>query len=142
MQTARVPRVLLAEDNPSDVTMLREAVASAGGALAIENVWNGQEALDYLRRRGRFCAAARPDVVLLDINLPVLSGREVLAEMAADDDLGAIPVVILTGSRFESGAQALYPADRCLFVVKPPHFRELVELVRRVASFAAPFLRD
>lgn len=139
MTASRVTKVLLAEDNPSDVRMLQEALVSAGVAMSLESVWNGQEALDYLRRRGRHADAPRPDVVVLDINLPILDGREVLAAMACDDELNTLPVVILTGSRFEGGARALYPAERCLFVVKPPHFRDLVDLVRRVAAFAAAF---
>jgi CheY-like chemotaxis protein len=139
METARVMNVLLAEDNPGDVRMLREAIVSAGVHLTLESAWSGQEALDHLRRRGRHATATRPDVVVLDINLPILNGREVLAAMAGDDELNTIPVVILTGSRFEGGAGDLYPADRCLFAVKPSHFGDLVELVRRIASFAAGF---
>jgi CheY-like chemotaxis protein len=130
-------RVLLVEDNPSDVVMFREALASAGLAVDLDVSWNGQEALDRLRRHGGQPAAARPDLVVLDVNLPILSGRELLAEMVADDTLNSIPVVVLTGSRFEKESMAMYPEDRCLFIVKPFDFQSLVEIVRRVFGFAS-----
>ncbi|HWR98191.1 MAG TPA: response regulator [Candidatus Methanoperedens sp.] len=134
-----IPSILLVEDNPSDILMIGEAFVSAGFEVRMKSVWNGQEALEFLQRRGRHASATRPDIVLLDMNLPILSGREVLAAMAADGSLNTIPVVILTGSRFEGSAQQLYPADRSLFIVKPPGFRELVDVIRRVARFAASF---
>jgi CheY-like chemotaxis protein len=139
MSTPPAMKALLVEDNPSDVLMIRESLVSAGLALELAVVWNGQEALDYLRRSGGHAAAPRPDVVLLDINLPILSGREVLAAMAADSDLRTIPVVILTGSRFEEDVTALYSQERCLFLVKPFDFPAFVELTRRVTDFAASF---
>lgn len=130
-------RALLVEDNPSDVVIFREAIATAGLAVEVEVAWNGQEALDRLRNPG--AADARPDVVILDVNLPILSGREMLTQMGADDRLSAIPVVILTGSKFENECRAAYREDRCIFVVKPFDFPALVEVARRIVAFAAPF---
>lgn len=129
-------RVLLVEDNPSDVVIFREAIATAGVAVDLQVAWNGQEALDRLRSQE---AGARPDAVVLDVNLPILSGREMLAQMAADADLNTIPVVILTGSRLENESRALYREDRCIFVVKPFDFPALVDVAHRIVEFAAPF---
>jgi CheY-like chemotaxis protein len=131
--------VLLVEDNPSDILLLQEAIVSAGIAVDLAVARNGREALDVLRGPDSSGSRLRPDVVLLDVNLPILGGREVLAEMAADPGLNTIPVVISTGSRQESGLAALYPAGRCLFSVKPVAFREMVALVHRVAQFAGSF---
>jgi CheY-like chemotaxis protein len=128
-------KMLLVEDNPSDVLLFQEALAVAGVAVDLKVAWNGQEALNLLCGRGP-SGGVQTDVVVLDINLPILGGGEVLTAMAADPELSTIPVVITTGSRFESNYAALYTADRCLFKVKPVAFRDIVELVACAAQFA------
>jgi CheY-like chemotaxis protein len=128
--------MLLVEDNPSDVLLFQEALAAAGAAVDLTVAWNGQEALNLLCGRDPSRPGLRPDVVVLDINLPILGGGEVLTAMATDPDLSTIPVVITTGSRFESHHAALYPADRCLFKVKPVSFTAMVEMVQCAEQFA------
>jgi CheY-like chemotaxis protein len=133
-------RILLVEDNPSDVLFFQEAVASAGTTVELTVAWNGREALDLLGKPDASGSPLRPDVVVLDVNLPILGGREVLAAMAADPKLNTIPVVVTTGSRHEAGLVALYPEGRCLFFIKPVAFREMIDLVHRVERFAESFM--
>jgi CheY-like chemotaxis protein len=133
--------ILLIEDDPGDALLTREAFAD-------HKLWNrlvvfgdGRRALEYLRRQGRYAAAGSPDLILLDLNLPGLDGRELLALLAADPELRDIPVVVLTNSLAENDiwrARALQAAD---YVVKPVDFARLVDVVKRIESLAFTFVR-
>lgn len=127
---------LVVEDNPGDVLLLAEAVERAGLAARLHVVEDGREALAFLRRSGPHAAAPRPDLIVLDLNLPVMSGREVLAELAAAPELHEIPVAVLTTSRIEASICDGYPAGRCRYFVKPGDFFELVQIVCEIARFA------
>jgi CheY-like chemotaxis protein len=131
-------KLLLVEDNVADVVFFREALLAAGVALEMQVVENGEEAMRFLRRQGQFTGAPRPNVVVLDLNLPVMKGREVLREMAADAALNTIPVAVLTTSTSEMHVCDAYPGGRCLYLVKTDEFKQLQELVRKIAAHAQP----
>jgi two-component system response regulator len=131
--------IMLIEDDPSDVYLTREAFADYKLRNRLIVFGNGRHALDYLRGRGP--DRSLPDLILLDLNLPGLDGRDLLSELAADPLLGAIPVVILTGSHAEADilrARRLRVAD---FVVKPVDFARLVDVVKRVEGLAFTVVR-
>jgi CheY-like chemotaxis protein len=129
--------MLVVEDNPGDVVFLREAIEDSGRGVCMLTVDNGGDALAYLRRQGKFGDARRPDVVVLDLNIPVKNGREVLREMAADTGLRQIPVVILTTSECEKQLTELYPPGRCRYMVKTSDFDRLMGMVGEIHAFAA-----
>lgn len=128
--------VLLAEDNPADVVFFREAARACGAHLAISAVDNGQDALNYLRRPGPDGSASRPDVLVLDLNLPLMNGRELLTAMAADAALGDVPVAILTTSASEEHLVEAHPTLRCAYFVKTPDFRQMQEIIRQIILHA------
>ena len=129
--------MLLVEDNPADVVFLREAIEAAGVPLSVHVVSDGAEAMDFLHRESLHANAPRPDVVVLDLNLPIKKGHEVLAEMAADTELNTIPVAVLTTSTSESCVCEMYPPGRCLYFVKTDQFGKLKEIVRQITDHAA-----
>ena len=94
--------ILLVEDNPGDADLAREALATGKVLNHLNVVADGEEAMAYLRRQGKYAKSTRPDLVLLDLNLPKMDGRQVLAEIKSDEDLKSIPVVILTTSAAET----------------------------------------
>ena len=101
---------MLVEDSPSDATLTIEALEAGKVANKLNLVEDGVEAMAYLRRQGKYANAARPDLIMLDLNLPRKDGREVLAEMKNDPDLKIIPVIVLTTSQFRQGHIAVIPA--------------------------------
>lgn len=131
--------ILLAEDNPNDVELTLAALAEHHLTNDVVVVGDGAEALDYLRRQGRFAmrAGGNPAVVLLDIKMPKMDGFEVLREIRADAALKEIPVVLLTSSREESDLAAGYRLGVNAYVVKPVDFKEFVAAVSQVGVFWA-----
>jgi len=127
--------VLLVEDDPGDVLMTREAFAHYKVTNRLNVVSDGEEALAYLRRQGRFGDAVRPDLVLLDLNLPRRDGREVLAEIKNDKDLHQIPVVVLTTSSAEEDILRSYQLHANAYVTKPVDFDRFISIVRRIDDF-------
>lgn len=128
--------ILLVEDNPGDVFMVREALEEAGIGYSLHVVSDGFKAMQFLRRQSDFSTAPRPDLVILDLNLPGKHGREVMAEMQADRNLAVLPVAVFTTSVSESGICRQYPGLRGMFAVKTPDAEELVGLVRQFENFA------
>ena len=126
--------VLLVEDNPGDVVLVREAVAEAGLAYRLTVVRDGVEAMDRLSGKGQSAGSPLPDLILLDLNLPRKTGLELLAEILADPILYQVPVVLLSSSRSELDKARAYalPPDRCL--VKPGTFAEYVKLMHNVEA--------
>jgi two-component system, chemotaxis family, response regulator Rcp1 len=128
--------ILLVEDNVADVVFFREAIADAGVRARLEVVGNGEDAMRFLYRQEPFDHAPHPDVVVLDLNVPIKNGREVLVEMASDPALNTIPVAILTTSTSETCVCDLYPPGRCVYFVKTDEFGQLQEIVRQIAAHA------
>lgn len=127
--------ILLADDNDDDIVLLKESFAEERLATLVSVVNDGEETLDYLRRQGRYANAARPGLVLLDINMPKKSGLEVLHEMKQDPALRSIPVVILTTSSREEDIIRSYAEGACSFITKPVTFTKLKEVVHRFALY-------
>jgi len=127
--------VLLVEDDPGDVLMTQEAFAEhkVGNRLAV--VSDGDEALAYLRREGKYADAVRPDLVLLDLNLPRRDGRQVLAEIKGDQDLRQIPVVVLTTSQADEDILRSYSLHANAYVTKPVDFERFIAVVRQIDQF-------
>lgn len=127
--------ILLVEDSQTDILMIREALIEAKLLNPIHVVRDGVEALDFLRQRGPYTAAPRPDLILLDLNLPRKNGREVLAEIKADDHLKAIPVVVLTTSSAEEDILRTYNLHANCYIVKPVEFGDFLEAVQTISHF-------
>ena len=127
--------VLLVEDDPGDVLMTREAFADHKLKNVLHVVDNGVDALAFLRREGPYGDAPRPDLVLLDLNLPRMDGREVIAAVKADEDLRSIPVVVLTTSEAEEDVLKSYKLHANAYVTKPVDFGRFLEVVRQIDEF-------
>ena len=130
----RVINVLLVEDDPGDVLMTREAFEEYLDNR-LDVVSDGAEALEYLRREGQYADAPRPDLVLLDLNLPRRDGREVLAEVKADETLQHIPVIVLTTSRADEDVLRSYQLHANAYVTKPVDFDGFIEAIKQIDHF-------
>jgi CheY-like chemotaxis protein len=126
---------LVVDDDDADALMISEALESADRQATIERVADGQEALDYLRRQGRFAQAHRPDLILLDLNMPRMDGRETLAAIKSDEQLKAIPVVILTTSGATPDIVASYEHRANAYVTKPFGLDDFEATVRQIDRF-------
>jgi CheY-like chemotaxis protein len=131
---ARVINVLLVEDDPGDVLMTREAFEEYLNNR-LDVVSDGSEALAYLRREGEYTDAPRPDLILLDLNLPRRDGREVLAEVKADEALRTIPVIVLTTSQADEDVLRSYQLHANAYVTKPVDFDGFIEAIRQIDHF-------
>lgn len=127
--------VLLVEDDPGDVLIAQEALRAGNLSTRLNVVRDGVEALDYLHRRGDFAAAARPDLILLDLNLPRMSGHEVLAQVKTDPDLRRIPVVVLSTSVAAADIAKSYDLYANVYVTKPVDFDEFTDVVKQIDDF-------
>jgi len=127
--------ILLVEDNPGDVRLTQEAFRENDINNKLNVVNNGQEAMYYLRREGEYKDAARPGLILLDLNLPRKDGREVLAEIKSDSTLQQIPVVILTTSESDDDILKTYSLHANCFITKPVDMQEFVKVVEAVEKF-------
>ena len=127
--------ILLVEDSPSDVRLTREALKDAKILNDLSVASDGEEAMEYLHRTGRHADAVRPDLVLLDLNLPRKDGREVLAEMKADEELRRIPVVVLTTSRSEEDVLRAYDLHANCFITKPVGLDQFLRIVESIHGF-------
>ena len=133
---APVPiEVLLVEDDPGDVLMTQEAFEEHKVGNKLSVVSDGEEALAYLRREGRYAEASRPDLILLDLNLPRVDGREVLAVIKEDADLRRIPVVVLTTSQADEDILRSYSLHANAYVTKPVDFERFITVVRQIDEF-------
>jgi two-component system, chemotaxis family, response regulator Rcp1 len=131
----RTAEVLLVEDNPADVRLFREALRDRKAELDLHVVDNGEDALRFLRREGPFHSAPKPDLIVLDLNLPRKDGREVLAEVKQDPGLRRIPVVVLTTSNAESDVTRAYDLHANCYLRKPSDLDEFISAVRACESF-------
>ena len=128
-------QILLVEDSAGDVLLVREAFEDNKLLNTLNVVSDGERALAYLRREGGFAEAPRPDLVLLDLNLPRKDGRQVLAEVKDDADLRTIPVVVLTTSEAEEDILRSYDLHANAYVTKPVDFDRFIEVVRQIDDF-------
>ena len=127
--------ILLVDDNPGDVRLTREALKEGKIHNIMYDVSDGIEALDFLRQTGKYADAPRPDLVLLDINLPKKSGLEVLAEIKADPDLKSIPIVILTTSQAEQDVVRSYSHHANAYVTKPVDLEQFILVIQSIEGF-------
>jgi len=127
--------ILLVEDNPGDVDLAKAALEDGKFRNALHTVGDGEEAMLFLRRKGKYTEAPRPDLVLLDLNLPKKDGREVLAEIKSDEDLKRIPVVILTISNDEEDILRTYNLHANCFITKPIDLSQFVKVVKAIEDF-------
>jgi len=133
--------ILLVEDNAADVRLTREALKDAKVRNQLHVAADGVEAMAFLRREGRHAGAPRPDLVLLDLNLPKKDGREVLEEIKQDPGLQNIPVVILTTSQAEEDVLRSYQLRANAYVTKPVDLEQFLEVVRSIESFWLEIVR-
>jgi chemotaxis family two-component system response regulator Rcp1 len=127
--------ILLVEDNPADIRLAQEAFKDAKVHNILYTVGDGAEAMAFLRREGKYADAARPDLILLDLNLPKKDGREVLAEIKNDEHLKLIPVVILTVSKDEEDILKTYKLHANCYITKPIDFEQFMKVVKSIEEF-------
>ena len=127
--------ILLVEDSPSDTELTVEALAGAKICNRLSIVDDGVKAMEFLRRQGAYPNAPRPDLIMLDLNLPRKDGREVLAEIKADKALRTIPVVVLTTSQAEQDVLNAYSLSANCYITKPVDFRQFLEVVEAIENF-------
>ena len=131
----RPVNILLVEDNPGDVRLTQEALKECKVLNNLSVVGDGVEAMAFLRRGGSYTEAPRPDLVLLDLNLPRMDGREVLAAMKGDNSLRRIPVVVLTTSRAEQDILKAYDLHANCYVTKPVDLEQFIRVVQSIEEF-------
>ena len=132
---SRPVEILLVEDNPGDVRLTREALREGKVRNNLHVAADGVEALHFLRKEGRFADAVRPDLILLDLNLPKKDGREVLEDIKSDPDLRYIPVVVLTSSQAEQDILRAYDLHANCSVTKPVDLDQFIHVVRSIEDF-------
>lgn len=134
-QTEKTIEILLVEDNSTDVLLTEEALASTKIVNHLHVVGNGIEALLFLRKQDEYADAPRPNMILLDLNLPIKRGCEVLAEIKADDNLRHIPVIVLSTSNQELDIIRAYNLNANCYVVKPVSFHQFRQVLQAIESF-------
>jgi CheY-like chemotaxis protein len=127
--------ILLIEDNPGDAELARETLATSKIRNKLHVVIDGEKAMDFLYKRGVYAEVPRPDIIILDLNLPRKDGREVLAEIKMDDDLKRIPVVILSSSKAEEDILKSYNLHANCYITKPLDFRQFTKIVESIENF-------
>jgi len=127
--------ILLVEDNPGDVRLTREALKEGKVYSNLHTVKDGVEAMEFLRRQGKFKDVPRPDIILLDLNLPRKDGREVLEEIKSDSELKRIPVVVLTTSKAEEDVLRTYNLHANCYVTKPVDLEKFMVVVKSIDVF-------
>ena len=127
--------ILLVEDSPGDARLVQENLKEAKVRNTLQIVTDGVEAMEYLRKEGKYKNAVRPDMILLDLNLPRKDGREVLAEMKADEKLKMIPVVVLTVSQAEEDILKSYNLHANAFVTKPVDLKQFMLAIKAIEGF-------
>lgn len=131
----RPVEVLLVEDNPGDIRLTQEAFKEGRFLINLSVATDGVQAIDMLNRRGPYVEAPRPDLILLDLNLPKKSGREVLGEIKADDELKRIPVIVMTTSKAAQDIHRVYDLNANCYITKPVELDEFLKVVRSIEDF-------
>jgi CheY-like chemotaxis protein len=127
--------ILLVEDNPADVRLTREALKEGKVYNNLNVVTDGVEAVDFLCRKGKYAKAVRPDLILLDLNLPKKDGREVLKEIKNDEDLKTIPVVVLTVSKADEDVLKMYKLHANCYITKPVDLAQFLNIAKAIQEF-------
>jgi chemotaxis family two-component system response regulator Rcp1 len=140
-KTGKAVNILLVEDNPGDVRLTKEALRDAKVRNTMETVPDGVEAMAFLRKEGRYQHSTRPDLILLDLNLPKKSGLEVLKEVKADEDLRSIPVVVLTTSQAEQDIVKSYDLHANAYIAKPVELSQFITVVKAIEDFWLEIVR-
>ncbi|WP_288401936.1 response regulator [uncultured Deinococcus sp.] len=133
--------ILLVEDSEPDILLTQEAFAEAQVRNRLHVARDGDEAIEFLRRQGQYAQVPRPDVILLDINMPRKNGLEVLAELKADPELASIPVLMLTTSQADTDVSDAYARHASGYVIKPVGFENFLEAIRAFENFWLTFVR-
>ncbi len=133
--SGKVIDILLVEDNPGDVRLAEEALKESKVRNKLYVVEDGVEAMAFLRQQGAYAKVPRPDLILLDLNLPRKGGREVLAEIKTDEDLKRIPVVVLTVSKAEEDVVRCYNHHANCYITKPLDFNQFMEVTKSIEDF-------
>ncbi len=141
MTNAKAVEILLVEDNPGDARLTEEAFKDSRLLNSMHRVTDGVEALAYLRQEGQYATAARPDIILLDLNMPRKDGREVLAEIKEDPDLKSIPVVVLTTSDADTDVMKSYELHANCYITKPVDLEKFMNIVQRIEDFWLAIVR-
>ena len=134
-EETRPIEILLVEDSPSDTELTVEALKDFKVRNHVSVVEDGVQAMQFLRRQGPYVQAPRPDLIMLDLNLPRKDGREVLADIKGDDNLRPIPIVVLTTSRADQDVLRAYQLSANCYINKPVDFNQFLEVVRSIESF-------
>jgi two-component system, chemotaxis family, response regulator Rcp1 len=134
-QETRPIEILLVEDSPSDTELTLEALKDFKVRNHVSVVEDGVQAMEFLRRQGPYAQAPRPDLIMLDLNLPRKDGREVLAAIKSDEGLKPIPIVVLTTSRADQDILRAYQLNANCYINKPVDFNQFLEVVRSIESF-------
>ena len=135
IEPGKLIQVLLVEDSPSDARLTEEVFRDGKIANKLTVVTDGHDALDYLRQKGRFAGAPRPDLILLDLNLPKMDGREVLRRIKTDDELKTIPVVVLTTSEADGDVSQAYEYHANCYIRKPVDLKRFLQIVSTIEDF-------
>lgn len=133
--TKEKPRVLLVEDNPGDIRLTQEALKESKMDIHLDVVTDGEQAVDFLMKRGRFTEAVRPHIVLLDLNLPKKNGIEVLKEVKANDSLKKIPIIVLTTSDADHDISKAYSLHANCYLLKPVDFDDFAKAIRLIEAY-------
>jgi len=135
LEQGRPAEVLLVEDNESDVVLTREGFKQARLAVNLHHVEQGEQCMSFLRKEGEFTDAPTPDLILLDLNMPVMDGREVMEELAKDKSLSHLPVVVLTTSDEERDILNMYKLRCSSYVTKPVDFGKFATAIRELTNY-------
>jgi two-component system, chemotaxis family, response regulator Rcp1 len=127
--------ILLVEDNPGDVMLVQEALSDSKVRNRLHVASDGEQAMEFVRREGKHAGAPRPDLILLDLNLPKKSGREVLREVKTHPDLKSIPVVVLTSSKSDDDVVRSYELHANAYILKPVDFHQFMKIMRAIEDF-------
>lgn len=131
----RPAEILLVEDNEHDVILTREGFKEAHFLVNLHHVENGKRCMEFLRKQGEFSDAPSPDLILLDLNMPVMNGREVLEEIVSDADLRHLPVVVLTTSAQDREVLDIYKLRCSSYIAKPVDFERFIEVIQGIGNY-------
>lgn len=129
------PRILLVEDNPGDIRLTQEALKESNMDIHLDVVSDGEQAIDFLMKKGKYAEAVRPHIILLDLNLPKKNGIEILKEVKVHDSLKKIPIIVLTTSDADHDITKAYSLNANCYILKPVDFDDFAKVIRLVETF-------